>query len=338
MVRVVTLTNGTADAHHLPPSVERRVLTHGHMHTGVAGQTWRLAQRIHARLQPLVCLFLLRREFMSGRPDAVMSFVTPTNVLCLLATMGLGTRTIVSERNDPRRQSFGPVWNALRYLLYRRAAYVTANTEYALRYFVEFVKSQQLAMLQNPVEITADVGTERALGRKIIGVGRLHRQKGFDVLIRAFASSHCRSAGWDLVIAGEGPERAALESLTLELGLQETVQLPGFIHSPFDRYCDAAIFVLPSRYEGQPNALLEAMAHGVAPIVTDVQDGSLAIVDETCAIVVPVEDAPALAAALDRLVARPELRRRFAAEGRSRADTFTLARVKPAWDRVVGIA
>jgi len=137
----------------------------------------------------------------------------------------------------------------------------------------------------------------------ILAVGRLHRQKGFDVLLEAFAKARaevdCR-----LVILGEGPERAALAAQSERLGLAYDIDMPGFSENPFPLMAQAGAFVLSSRWEGFPNALVEAMACGAPVIATDCPSGPHEILDGIAPLV-PVDDADALGRALIATLSSP---------------------------------
>lgn len=132
----------------------------------------------------------------------------------------------------------------------------------------------------------------------ILGVGRLHMQKDFPTLIRAFAKvlQHRQAR---LVILGEGDERAALEGLVEQLGLHEHVMMPGFVDNPFKYMRCAAVFVLSSRWEGLPNVLLQAIAVGAPAVSTDCPSGPREILDAgRWGKLVPVGDADAMASAI----------------------------------------
>jgi glycosyltransferase involved in cell wall biosynthesis len=137
----------------------------------------------------------------------------------------------------------------------------------------------------------------------IVAVGRLKGQKDFPTLLRAFAALK-RPAR--LIILGEGPDREALERLRSELGLTDSVDLPGFTDNPYAWMRAADLFVLSSRYEGSPNVLVEAMAVGTPVVATDCPSGPRVLLrDGELGPLVPVGDSDALAAAMDRVLAAP---------------------------------
>ncbi len=147
----------------------------------------------------------------------------------------------------------------------------------------------------------------------LLGVGRLTGQKDFPTLIRAFATVR-RAQAARLIILGEGERRAQLEALATELGVAEDVSLPGFVDNPFAFMAQADLFVLSSRFEGLPGALIQAMACGCKVVSTDCPSGPAEILKGGLAPLVPVGDAEALAQAmletLNDPAPRPELRDR----------------------------
>lgn len=133
---------------------------------------------------------------------------------------------------------------------------------------------------------------------RIVAVGRLTRQKGFDVLLKAFAEL-CRQRPARLLILGEGPLRPQLQTQVQELGLQDQVRLPGFKDNPYAYLARADLFVLSSRFEGSPNALKEALALGTPVVATDCNSGPRQILQNGYyGPLVPVDDSPSLARAM----------------------------------------
>jgi glycosyltransferase involved in cell wall biosynthesis len=139
----------------------------------------------------------------------------------------------------------------------------------------------------------------------VLGVGRLERQKDFPTLVRAFArmSKHrsCR-----LIILGEGSQRGVLTSLIYELGIADSVSLPGHVPNPYAYMARSALFVLSSRWEGFGNVLAEALAVGIPVISTDCPSGPREILkDGAYGPLVPVGDVAALAETMTRVLQDP---------------------------------
>lgn len=149
-------------------------------------------------------------------------------------------------------------------------------------------------------------------GPLIGAVGRLEPQKGFDVLIRALPAVD----GATLVLIGDGTERERLQELALRVGVAERVEWVGWSDDPRSYLNSFDVFALPSRFEGFPLAVLEALLARRAVVATNVGSVSEAIQDGETGLLVPVDDPAALAAAVRRLLADEHLRRRLGEQGR----------------------
>ena len=183
---------------------------------------------------------------------------------------------IVSERNYvPRmyaKSQVGPVLRQTVLLLirrlYRLADVVTANSQMSLRFLRQYVgKGPVYAVLPNLIDselvhdyarLPPEIPPDPVRGPKILALGRLDRQKGFDLLLEALALVR-RTHPWSVVLAGDGPERSRLEHLAHRLGIGSAIQWVGPVKNPFPYYRWADLVVLPSRFEGFPNVALEAM-------------------------------------------------------------------------------
>lgn len=157
-------------------------------------------------------------------------------------------------------------------------------------------------------DIRAELGVE-AGQPLLVGFGRLERQKGFDVLIEAVG----QLPEVAVVIAGEGGDHAALEARARGLGVDDRVRLLGFREDVRDLLAAADAAVFASRYEGSPLSVMECMATGTAIVATRVGGVPELLEDDVSALLVPPEDAGALAQAIGRVVGDPELRARLGA-------------------------
>jgi glycosyltransferase involved in cell wall biosynthesis len=172
---------------------------------------------------------------------------------------------------------------------------------------------------------------------RLVAMGRLGPEKGFDLLIAAFARLAATHPEWSLTILGEGRERARLEALVESLGMTGRVSLPGRAADPLPHLAIAHVFALSSRREGFPNALLEAMAAGLPPVAFDCRSGPAEIItDGVNGLLVPDGDVDALAASLRRLMESPAERQRLGANARGVADVLSPDRILLAWDALVG--
>jgi glycosyltransferase involved in cell wall biosynthesis len=168
----------------------------------------------------------------------------------------------------------------------------------------------------------------------IVAAGRLVPQKGFDLLIRAFAA-RLEERPISLVIAGEGPERSALEALARTLNLQGRVYFPGFVRNPWSFFARAAAFVCSSRWEGFGNVIIEAMACGVPVVSTDCDYGPREIIRHgQSGLLVPVENVEALATAIGSVVDDRQLAGRLAEGARRRACDFDVGHMTRAYEQL----
>jgi glycosyltransferase involved in cell wall biosynthesis len=158
-------------------------------------------------------------------------------------------------------------------------------------------------------------------GKRIIfSAGRLAPEKGFDDLIMAAKQLRARRDDFAIVIAGEGKLDASLKALVHHQGLEDTVRFIGYV-DPVDPYtagCD--IFVLPSRWEGMPNAVMEAMALGVPIVATRVNGINELMVENETGLIIPHSDVNALSGALETLLDNHALGLKFSQAARERVE------------------
>jgi GalNAc-alpha-(1->4)-GalNAc-alpha-(1->3)-diNAcBac-PP-undecaprenol alpha-1,4-N-acetyl-D-galactosaminyltransferase len=280
-------------------------------------------------------LTVLRKVIHGERPEAVISFLDTTNVLTLLACRGLPIPVVAAEHIDPAQYPIKPIWAFLRRILYPRAERVVVLTERALAYFPPALQPR-CRVFPNPVQCVFDEHPpefELPAGRRIIAMGRLVEQKGFDILLKAFAGLYPAFPDWSLIILGEGPLRAELETLRGRLGLSGRVHLPGQVKHPESLLIRSDLFVLSSRFEGFPMALCEAMAAGLAVVAADCPTGPREIIrDGVDGMLVPSEDSAALAGAMQRLMADVGERKCLGARAQEIVERFGIEQVAGLWE------
>jgi glycosyltransferase involved in cell wall biosynthesis len=286
----------------------------------------------------------LRRTLKRIESPLVVAFGTAVNVITLKACRGMGRRVIISERNDPGRLI--KLWEKLWHKYYPQAHRVTANTQAALRDMQQFVKGEKLALVPNPLALPN--GNGNGNGHKslpganghpfVLTVGRLVDDKAHDVLLDAFARTSESLKDWRLAIVGQGRLNAQLRKQAEALGISGRVDWHGIVRDVQPLYRSAMVFALPSRIEGTPNALLEAMSFGLPVVVSDGAPGLLEIVEDgVTGLVVPVNDAVRLADALQRLGNDEELRRRLGTAAQQRVSEYALPRALATWESIVGL-
>ena len=272
------------------------------------------AGRVLKALLPLACY--LRRE----RPAAMLAAMTHANVVAILAHMvaRVSTRLVISERTTisvEANRARGLVERSIYTLvpmLYRRPDRIVAVSQDVATDLLRFARLPESAVefIYNPfdLELIQQRAAERfghpwfELGQPpvVLAIGRLNQAKDYPMLIRAFARLRAERRALRLMILGEGELRPMLESLIAECGLgANEVQLPGFVANPFAYLSRCAVFVLSSRYEGLPGALIEAMACGVPVVSTDCPSGPREILEGgRWGTLVPIGDVDAMTKAI----------------------------------------
>jgi glycosyltransferase involved in cell wall biosynthesis len=287
----------------------------------------------------------IRRILKMRNPGLVLGFTTLGNMLAVLASRGLGAPVVLAERIDPRGhgQRIGRVRTAIRDILYARAGHVVVQTSRARR-ALSWLTDDRITIIANPVQPIAGQADTRRPGPdgrfRLLGVGRLDAQKGFDLLIPAFVQICQRFPEWDLVILGEGPERPALETLA-RCAPEGRVQLPGVTSEIEAALLGAHAFAFPSRYEGFPNALAEAMAAGLPALgfrdVSGVEDLIATMPDGqvTGLLLDPAPAIKTITQALEQLLPDPDLRAQFGAAARQHVAAFTPQIHYEQWERLL---
>lgn len=285
-------------------------------------------------------LFPLAKLLRKRRPDVVLSSVLDANIVAAAARALAGAprgRLVVRETNSQRaRDDIGAVRKRLARRAYRSADAVVALSEGVRQELVEdFALSPDRAVtIHNPVEfdaLAAEAGTAPPLpvqkdGLWIVGVGRLLRQKGFDRLVRAVAAMQRPDVR--LVLVGEGPDRAALQSQANEVGIGDRLIMPGFVKQPMQWLAAADLFVLSSRWEGFGHVIVEAMAANVPVIAFDCPHGPRDIIrNGENGILVPDGDEAALTAAMSELLDNRDRATALAARAKADAVRFSSATI-----------
>jgi GalNAc-alpha-(1->4)-GalNAc-alpha-(1->3)-diNAcBac-PP-undecaprenol alpha-1,4-N-acetyl-D-galactosaminyltransferase len=290
-------------------------------------------------------LIALRKYIKSYQPDIIISFLPNVNVAALLSSLGLDLPVLVSERSYPPAVSHTPSYiKVLRRLLYRYSSGVVVQNEQVATW-VKNSCSVDATVIPNPVSASVfqNTTTGEVISRPtekeryILSVGRLIPSKRVDILIDAFAALASSYPEWNLEIIGEGISLSDLESKVDKLGLADRVNFRGFTRNTTRWYESADIFCLCSKYEGFPNAMLEAMAFGVPTIAFDVPTGPREISQNgTAAMLLEDKDHVInLVGSLNLLMKSSEKRKHLSEIGRQATIQYRTDNVIHMWDDLI---
>lgn len=276
----------------------------------------------------------IRREVKRSEPDIIVSFLDWVNIVSIFAIRGLDIPIVFSERVDPRYAPTKRFWKFLRPLAYRLGDALVVLSAGCLEAFPESIR-QKAAVIPNPIPETTEVfNIEKR--QRIIGMGRLVPQKGFDLLIEAFVHVAAKFPEWQLVIYGEGEQRAKLEGMIEKEALQGRVQLPGVTREPRRELSESSIFVLSSRFEGFGRVLAEAMACGLAVISFDCPSGPSEILRSgKDGVLIENISSQDLAQELERLMEDSARREELGSRARERSQAFHPRRVAKEWLQLI---
>lgn len=305
---------------HYPPDVRLHLLADGA----------RPDKLLHLRR-----LAAIRGLIRRVQPDVTLSFLTKVNCLTMLAARGTGIPVVISERNNPLMQSPG-FWNRAQQVLAHGAAGIVMQTR-GQHDDLSPALQERAVVIPNFCDAVPFRRASPGPDCHFVAAGRLDRQKGFDLLIRAFA--RVPHLGARLTIFGEGPERAPLENLVRASGLEGRVSLPGIVRGPQEWLGAGHVLVVSSRFEGFSNVVAEATCSGLPVVSFDCPYGpSEMIVEGRNGFLVPPGDVAALAGAMTRLAADPALRNRLGQAAHIAAARFEQGRIMAQWDTVLSRA
>ncbi len=331
-ITIVTLGPQSLDFYPLEPAVRRVSLN-------LLGDSAHWLDGLRQNVRRVIAL---RRTIKQLRPQVALSMMSTPNVLLAFASLGIaGLGTVGSERCYPPHFPLGTMWHALRRRMYGRLTAVVALTQECAAWIRTHSSARCVPVIPNPAcwplpgnlpKIVPDAlcAPER---RVLLAVGRLGKEKSFDVLIDVFSKLARRHPEWDLVILGEGRERPMLEARILDAALQARIFMPGIAGNVGEWYARADLYVTSSRFEGFPNALAEALAHGLPAVSVDCDTGPRDIIRHGVdGLLVPLGDVHGLQAALDCVMGDSHLRKEMAHRAIDARSRFSIERIAGMWE------
>ncbi|EHU0375938.1 glycosyltransferase [Vibrio cholerae] len=223
---------------------------------------------LHFHVKTFIKLFNLVRKSNYNFIIANSTFLSCILSLCAFLNINGKTKCVFYEHinfNHPKWY-----WRVIRFVFFRFGFKTIALTNDSYEKYK--LISASPVLIRNPLTISTEIKSQ--LNQKIVlAVGRLTRQKGFDILLNIWKQSKAYENGWKLKIIGDGEERENLCNMIHELGLSESVTLFGKDHNIQKHYIDASLYVMTSRYEGFGLVIVEAMSHGLPVVSFDIESG-----------------------------------------------------------------
>ncbi|MFC5474709.1 glycosyltransferase, partial [Paraherbaspirillum soli] len=242
-ITIVTLASTSTDFYKLPPGIKRVAFE-------LTGDSGNLLTRFSRNIRRVK---ELRRTLREIQPDVALAMMSTANVILSLAARRFpNVCAIGSEHTFPPQLPLGAIWEALRHKTYGQLAAVVALTQECAHWIGAHTSARRVSVIPNPAcwplpehvpkKYRSEVcAPERQL---LLAVGRLNKEKNFELLVEVFSHLAQKHPDWDLVILGEGPERQVLEAQLKAKGLDKRVFLPGRIGNVGEWYQQADLYVM----------------------------------------------------------------------------------------------
>lgn len=253
--------------------------------------------------------FKMRKICKRQEISVLISFTTFANFFSIVVARMMGLKVYISERHEPKYYKVSTLMQTCRKWSYKYATGIVLQTERVRQSFKEIgVKLPRRQMvIYNPIDDSFRMQNNQR-GKTILSVGRLSYEKGHDLLIRAF-SLLPQNSSWTLDIVGDGPEMNNLKNLASFLNVADNIVFHGKSKEVYSYLNTCGIFVLPSRTEGFPNVLCEAMISGCPVVSFDCPNGPSELIQhQVNGILVEEQNVAKLSLAISQLIANSEMR------------------------------
>ena len=278
----------------------------------------------------------IRNIVKKEKPDVIISFMASPNIRTIFATIGLKTKKIISVRNDPNVEYGTGLKKIISNIILRKTDGCVFQTDDAKKYFCKKIQKNS-TIIFNPVNPIFYETNKSGIGKDIITIGRLEKQKNHKLLIDAYIKISDKLRNDKLIIYGEGSLRKELENYIIKNNMKSKILMPGLIDDPYNKLSMAKLFVLSSDYEGMPNALMEAMAVGVPVISTNCPCGGPKdlIVNEKQGILIKCGDVDELSKNIIKIINDKTTLKNMSEEAKTRAQDFKSINIFVEWEKYI---
>lgn len=267
----------------------------------------------------------------ANRPDVIISFITLTNFISIIVAKIYSIKIIAQEHNSHLRYMKGRkrISNFTKKHIYKMADVITVLTSFDIEFYKKH--GANVYVMPNPCSFTPISSNSHNRQKTILAVGNLDRyhHKGLDNLIELIVPIFKKHPNWKLKIAGSGD--TGLKLLTKQVedhGIIDKVIFTGFIHNVSEVMHESSIFILPSRYEGLPMVLLEAMSQGMACIAYNCKTGPSDIIKNNInGLLIEDQNLKAMQKGLDLLISDENLRLNLSNEGIKSLDKYNISAI-----------
>lgn len=279
----------------------------------------------------------IAREFSA---DVLIGFTAYPNMYARIVGFLLGIPSIMSERGDPSRTGLTKgLKNKLSLMLINSSKGGVFQTEGAMSVYGKGLQKRSV-VIPNPIFIKGEIPEVPQSERQktVVSVGRLDNfQKRYDVMLEAFRLFSQKHPEYTLKLYGDGSDTEQIKQWAVDLGIADKVNLMGLTRQPMQDIAHDGMFLITSDFEGISNSLLEAMAVGLPCVSTDHTPGGarMLITDHENGLLAPVEDAPALAAAMCEFAENPELAEKCGNNAKDVVNRFAPERIIKQWEMYI---
>lgn len=277
----------------------------------------------------------IRKLLTTLKPNVVISFEYFVNLCTVIASHGLDSRIIVSERNDPAIVGSGMIKDRLRNYLYSKVFKLVCQTNDAKEYFPEYIK-EKTVVIMNPLKNGLPLPYVGIRNKEIVTFCRLNKQKNLQLLIKSFGRFYEYFNDYKLTIYGDGPEKGDLIKLINLMNLNECIKLVPNTKDVHSLILKSSMFVSSSDYEGLSNSMLESLAIGLPTICTDCPCGGARMVIENNfnGLLVPTNDEVALFLAMKKIATNSEYANVLSQNASQIKQKLSINKIALQWERL----